>query len=187
MKSFWTPSHRKIQVGLCGFMQKGLKAIAIIFCFFISDTIVYDIPPPILNSELKIHLASREADWEARSELEWREARRNAQPESHFRSSFALLFAEQNDKSRKEYSLLAGYTLILVLITAYLLPTRDRQTQTRLRSRANSNGYSRRRASPEKVVERMVPGPGIVPGRGFSTRSNLLQTLLPWFAWPIYV
>lgn len=92
------------------------RTIAIIFCFFIFHTIVYDIPPPILNSELKIHLPSREADWAARSEVEWREAQKDAQPKSHFQSSFSLLFAKQNDESRKGYSSLAGYTLILALI-----------------------------------------------------------------------
>lgn len=99
------------------------RTIAIIFCFFIFHTIVYDIPP------LKIHLTSREADWEAQSEIKWREARKSAQPESHFQSSFSLLFAKQNDESRKGYSSLAGYTLILALIqhTYFLRETGKRR------------------------------------------------------------
>lgn len=74
------------------------RTIAIIFCFFISHTIVYDIPPPILNSELKIHLPEASSNGEKRGEM--------LKLESHFQFSFSLLFAEQNDKSRKGYSLL---------------------------------------------------------------------------------
>ncbi|KAJ5804820.1 hypothetical protein N7474_010707 [Penicillium riverlandense] len=80
---------------------EGLKrTAAIIFCFFNFHTIIYNTPPPILNSELNISLPSREADWEAQTESAWREAR----------------------KGFEQYSSLGGYVLILALIQQiYLL------------------------------------------------------------------
>lgn len=45
------------------------RTIAIIFCSFISHTIVYNIPPPILNSELKIHLPEAISNGEKRGEM----------------------------------------------------------------------------------------------------------------------
>ncbi|BCR83500.1 uncharacterized protein ACHE_10902A [Aspergillus chevalieri] len=92
------------------------RTIAIIFCFFIFHTIVYDTPPPILNSELKIHLPSREKDWETQSEIEWQKARQESEPEPHFQSSFSLLFSKQGDEDPEECSSLGGYILILALI-----------------------------------------------------------------------
>lgn len=92
------------------------RTIAVIFCFFVFHTIVYDTPPPILNSEFKIQLPSREKDWEARSEIEWQKARQKTQPEPQFQSSFSLLFSEQGDEDPEECSSLGSYTLILALI-----------------------------------------------------------------------
>lgn len=44
------------------------RTVIVIFRFFIFHTIVYDIPPPILNSELNVHLPLREKDWAIRNE-----------------------------------------------------------------------------------------------------------------------
>ncbi|KAL3460607.1 hypothetical protein BJX64DRAFT_178604 [Aspergillus heterothallicus] len=95
------------------------RTIAIIFCFFIFHTIVYDIPPPIRNSELNIHLPSPEKGWAALSEADWREFWAKSEVEESFLSAFSSLFAKRanNDtESRKGYSSLGGYTLILALI-----------------------------------------------------------------------
>ncbi|KAJ5966331.1 hypothetical protein N7481_013045 [Penicillium waksmanii] len=92
------------------------RTVAIIFCFFIFHTIVYDVPPPILNSELNINLASREKDWEAKTENEWRQARSKHEAEPHFQSTFTLLFSSRKEIVRNHSSSLGGYTLILALI-----------------------------------------------------------------------
>ncbi|KAM3081659.1 hypothetical protein ACMFMG_005110 [Clarireedia jacksonii] len=95
------------------------RTIAIIFCFFVFHTIVYDTPPPILNSELKIHLPCGEIDWATRSEKDWQELRRRSEPEPQFQSYFSLLFSMQSDESNenpKGYSSFGGYILILALI-----------------------------------------------------------------------
>ncbi|KAH8423414.1 fungal specific transcription factor domain-containing protein [Aspergillus melleus] len=101
------------------------RTLAIIFCFFIFHTIVYDTPPPILNSELDIYLPSHEANWAARSEKKWDELRRESGPESNFQRSFSLLFSKNSDEGNGDtegYSSLGGYTLILAIIQhIYLL------------------------------------------------------------------
>ncbi|KAJ5754596.1 hypothetical protein N7533_004139 [Penicillium manginii] len=92
------------------------RTVAIIFCFFIFHTIVYDLPPPILNSELNIHLPSREKDWEAKTEDEWRQARDKHEAEPHFQSTFGMLFSSQAEDIQNQLSSLGSYTLILALI-----------------------------------------------------------------------
>ncbi|KAB2568758.1 Transcriptional regulator ADR1, partial [Lasiodiplodia theobromae] len=47
----------------------------IVFCFFNLHCIVYNIPPLILNSELKMRLPSSAAEFKAASAAEWHEAR----------------------------------------------------------------------------------------------------------------
>ncbi|KAL2844910.1 hypothetical protein BJX68DRAFT_137708 [Aspergillus pseudodeflectus] len=92
------------------------RTVAIIFCFLNFHTIVYDIPPPILNSEINIHLPSREKDWEAATDEEWQQARSNHEAEPHFQSIFASLFSAQREESQQHCSSLGSYTLILALI-----------------------------------------------------------------------
>ena len=100
------------------------RTIAIIFCFLMFHTIVYDLPPPILNSELNIHLPSREKDWEAQGEEEWEEARRKHEPEPHFQYIFSSLFSSKSNRTTGLCSSLGSYTLILALIQhIYLLRT----------------------------------------------------------------
>lgn len=91
------------------------RTISIIFCFFVFHTIVYDTPPVILNSELNIYLPSREKDWEAKSEDEWKEAQKDHKVEHHFQSIFTSLFHSQAN-FESQCSSLGSYTLILALI-----------------------------------------------------------------------
>ncbi|CAG8314862.1 unnamed protein product [Penicillium salamii] len=101
------------------------RTVAIIFCFLVFHTIVYDIPPAIQNSELNIRLPSLESSWAARSEKGWRETRRHYKPESSFQSCFAQLFSREGNVknlSHHECSSLSAYILILALIQhIYLL------------------------------------------------------------------
>ena len=94
------------------------RTVAIIFSFLIFHTIVYDIPPPILNSELHISLPSRESDWEAQTEQEWKEAREKHGSEPHFQSMLTSLFSSQPKKpeAQEHTSSLGNYMLILALI-----------------------------------------------------------------------
>lgn len=101
--------------------EEGLKrTVGITFCFFNFHTIIYNTPPPILNSEFSFCLPSREVDWEAPTENEWQEARREALPEPGFQDIFSLLFSRK--PTYQQYSSLGGYILILALIQhIYLL------------------------------------------------------------------
>lgn len=92
------------------------RTIAVIFCFFNFHTIVYDIPPPILNSELNIFLPWREKDWEASSEEAWKAARSEHEPEWHFLTLYPLLFEGLEDSYDWHCSSLGNYTVILALI-----------------------------------------------------------------------
>ncbi|KAJ5085481.1 hypothetical protein N7532_010252 [Penicillium argentinense] len=92
------------------------RTVVIIFCFFVFHTIVYDLPPPILNSELNIKLPSREKDWEAESEEKWKEARNKHDPELLFQTQFSLLFLSNPETQAGYCSSLGSYTLILALI-----------------------------------------------------------------------
>lgn len=92
------------------------RTVAIIFCFLIFHTIIYDIPPPILNSELNIRLTSREKDWEAQTEEEWQQARSKHGTEPQFQAMLASLFSPQTRKIQDNSSSLGGYTMILALI-----------------------------------------------------------------------
>ncbi|KAE8151438.1 hypothetical protein BDV25DRAFT_171465 [Aspergillus avenaceus] len=92
------------------------RTVVIIFCFLIFHTIVYDTPPPILNSELNIRLPSPERDWEAQTEEEWQKARSNHGTEPDFQSMLASLFSSETRDTHEQSSSLGGYTLILALI-----------------------------------------------------------------------
>ncbi|KAL2784819.1 hypothetical protein BJX66DRAFT_329703 [Aspergillus keveii] len=97
--------------------EEGFKrTVAITFCFFNFHTIVYDIPPPLLNSELNIQLPSREKDWEAETEEEWQQARSKHEAEPDFQSFFASLFLPQTERNQGHCSSLGGYMLIIALI-----------------------------------------------------------------------
>ncbi|CAG8091161.1 unnamed protein product [Penicillium olsonii] len=101
------------------------RTVGIIFSFLIFHTIVYDTPPPILNSELAIHLPSLETSWAARSEKEWQESRRQRRSETSFQSCFSGLFSKggnENNSIHHGSSSLGGFILILALIQhIYLL------------------------------------------------------------------
>ncbi|KAJ5096649.1 hypothetical protein N7456_007370 [Penicillium angulare] len=104
------------------------RTIAIIFCFFVFHIIVYDIPPPILNSELNIDLPSQEVIWEAQSETEWQEARKKRAQGSNFQAHLSHLFENSESARGMEFSQLGGYTLILALIQhIYLLRETSRR------------------------------------------------------------
>ncbi|KAL0261382.1 hypothetical protein SLS55_002812 [Diplodia seriata] len=59
----------------------------IVFCFFNLHCIVYNIPPLILNSELKMRLPSSAAEFKASSAAEWHDARKRTSSSSSFSPS----------------------------------------------------------------------------------------------------
>lgn len=87
----------------------------IVFCFFNLHCIVYNIPPLILNSEIKLSLPSSEAEFKAQSAEAWREARQNGPQILEFQEALHHLFSRGKDKAGWNSSL-GNYVLIHALI-----------------------------------------------------------------------
>ncbi|KKY20321.1 putative c2h2 transcription factor [Diplodia seriata] len=100
----------------------------IVFCFFNLHCIVYNIPPLILNSELKMRLPSSAAEFKASSAAEWHEARKRTSSSSSsspsptttpdFQAALRRLFSRGGDgRAITECnSSLGNYILIHALI-----------------------------------------------------------------------
>ncbi|KAE8447527.1 hypothetical protein EG329_010657 [Mollisiaceae sp. DMI_Dod_QoI] len=88
----------------------------IVFCFFNLHCIVYNIPPLILNSEVKLSLPSNAAEFKAQSAVAWREARQNGPEILEFQEALRRLFS-RSDRDRTGWnSSLGNYILIHALI-----------------------------------------------------------------------
>ena len=88
----------------------------IVFCFFNLHCIVYDIPPLILNSEVKMRLPCSAAEFKADTEAKWQEARRRAGEPSQFQDTLRWLFSSSGKDMTKWHSSLANYVLIHAII-----------------------------------------------------------------------
>lgn len=88
----------------------------IVFCFFNLHCIVYDIPPLILNSELKMRLPCSAAEFKADTQSKWEEARARAGEPSQFQDALRWLFSGVGNESTKWHSSLGNYVLIHAII-----------------------------------------------------------------------
>ncbi|GME48651.1 Transcription factor [Neofusicoccum parvum] len=92
----------------------------IVFCFFNLHCIVYNIPPLILNSELKMRLPSSAAEFKAGSATKWHEARKRASTPgsapTDFQSALRRLFSRGGRDITEWNSSLGNYILIHALI-----------------------------------------------------------------------
>lgn len=88
----------------------------IVFCFFNLHCIVYNIPPLILNSEIKLSLPSSAAEFKASSESAWREARRKGPVVMEFQEALRRLFMRGGKDNNEWNSSLGNYILIHALI-----------------------------------------------------------------------
>lgn len=89
----------------------------ITYCFFNLHCIVYNIPPLILNSELKLPLPSSAAEFKASTAEEWQQARRAANPNSEqdFQHALERLFSRDGKDITEFNSSLGNYILIHAL------------------------------------------------------------------------
>ena len=94
------------------------RTILVVFCFFNLHTIVFDIPPMILASELVLSLPCTESEWKAENENAWREIRTSTRSECTFQCTLQMLFnTEETDVRRVPcFSSLGGYILIHAVI-----------------------------------------------------------------------
>lgn len=92
----------------------------IVFCFFNLHCIVYNIPPLILNSELKMRLPSNATEFKAASAAKWHEARKRTTPtpggSPDFPSALRRLFSRGGRDTAECTSSLGNYILIHALI-----------------------------------------------------------------------
>lgn len=88
----------------------------IVFCFFNLHCIVYNIPPLILNSELKMTLPSSSAEFKATNVYEWREARKKATKSTTFQDALGRLFSRGGRDITEWNSSLGNYILIHAII-----------------------------------------------------------------------
>ncbi|EXJ67852.1 uncharacterized protein A1O5_09198 [Cladophialophora psammophila CBS 110553] len=99
------------------------RTLLVVFCFFNIHTILFDLPPMMLASGLRLDLPCSEKEWKAANELDWREARAESRsPRQDFQDAFSCLFAnpgEWNGSTQmitKGFSALGGCALIHAVI-----------------------------------------------------------------------
>ncbi|KAH7420254.1 hypothetical protein BKA64DRAFT_37196 [Cadophora sp. MPI-SDFR-AT-0126] len=88
----------------------------IVFCFFNLHCIVYNIPPLILNSEIKLNLPSTAAEFKAPNVTAWRELRKKSTPEIGFQEALRRLFSRNGRDIAESNSSLGNYILIHALV-----------------------------------------------------------------------
>jgi len=88
----------------------------VVYCFFNLHCILYDIPPLILTSELKMRLPCSNAEFEADTEGKWQEAKLQAPQLSPFQDALHSLFSSSPDHAAETHSSLGNYILVHAII-----------------------------------------------------------------------
>ncbi|KAL6248130.1 hypothetical protein RBB50_004385 [Rhinocladiella similis] len=96
-----------------------IRTILITFCFFNFHTILHNIPPPILNSEIQMVLPCHEEEWRCSTAASWAEEHANGktsatQPE--FSVAYKSLFHPTAFGGLKSCSSLGIYVLITAIV-----------------------------------------------------------------------
>ena len=86
----------------------------IVFCFFNLHTIVFNVPPIMLTSELDVNLPCTEEEWKVEGVGEWLEARHSQQAEPAFQGAYESLFEKATPVPT--FSSMGGYVLIHAVI-----------------------------------------------------------------------
>ncbi|ETI23219.1 hypothetical protein G647_05017 [Cladophialophora carrionii CBS 160.54] len=89
----------------------------IVYCFFNLHSITWNVPPLILNSEIKLNLPDPANEWKATTAEQWQKLRQaNAAPQMPFQTAFSRLFTKQNQATSTPISPLGNYILVHALI-----------------------------------------------------------------------
>lgn len=91
----------------------------IVYCFLNLHSIVFDVPPLILNRNLVMPLPCSETQWRAKSAIAWASVWRNREHETYFQQAFSRLFTNQSlegDHAIENVATLGGYILIHALV-----------------------------------------------------------------------
>lgn len=89
----------------------------IVYCFFNLHSIMYNIPPLLLNGELKLNMPSSHDLWKAQNAAQWRRNRSRPSSEVPFQDAFARLFLKSTTSlPSTPISPLGNYILIHAII-----------------------------------------------------------------------
>lgn len=89
----------------------------IVYCFFNLHSITWNVPPLILNAEVKLDLPEPAAEWRASTAAQWKKLHQaNAAPPMPFQTTFARLFSKAPHSPGTIVSPLGNYVLIHALI-----------------------------------------------------------------------
>ncbi|EXJ79821.1 hypothetical protein A1O3_08106 [Capronia epimyces CBS 606.96] len=89
----------------------------IVYCFFNLHSITWNVPPLILNSEIKLNLPDPANEWKATTAEQWKKLHQaNASPQMPFQTAFLRLFNKQNQAAATPISPLGNYILIHAII-----------------------------------------------------------------------
>jgi hypothetical protein len=125
----------------------------IVFCFFNLHSIVYDIPPLLLNWEIAMPLPCSTAEFKAETEATWREAREKVEPPYPFQSALRWLFSKDSETTLGCHSALGNYVLIHAIIQHIFMV---RQT---IRCRVNADELTGEDVAPlEQALRRWQMG-----------------------------
>lgn len=89
----------------------------IVYCFFNLHSITWNIPPLILNSEIKLNLPDPANEWKATTAEQWKKLHlANAAPQMPFQVAFERLFGKPSQTMDTSISPLGNYVLVHALI-----------------------------------------------------------------------
>ena len=89
-----------------------------VYAFFNLQCIAYDMPPPILSSEINLSLPCSAKEWKAENAAEWREVQQSTPPVyTYFHDALARMFSRQAEiRTAPPISSLGNYILIGAII-----------------------------------------------------------------------
>jgi hypothetical protein len=89
----------------------------IVFCFFNLHSITWNVPPLIMNAEVKLNLPEPADEWKATNAAQWKKLHQaNATPPMPFQTTFNKLFSGAPASSNNPVSPLGNYVLIHAMI-----------------------------------------------------------------------
>ncbi|KAL9624993.1 MAG: hypothetical protein Q9160_000722 [Pyrenula sp. 1 TL-2023] len=89
----------------------------IVYCFFNLHSITWNVPPLILNGEVKLDLPEPADEWKATSAQQWRRLQRqNSTVPMSFQDTYANLFSKNPSSNNPPVTPLGNYVLVLAII-----------------------------------------------------------------------
>jgi hypothetical protein len=89
----------------------------IVFCFFNLHSITWNVPPLIMNAEVKLNLPEPADEWKATNAAQWKKLHQaNATPPMPFQTTFNKLFSGAPASPNNPVSPLGNYVLIHAMI-----------------------------------------------------------------------